>query len=403
MTVEPAFGYRIGDSIVAVARVAVDQRAQLDAESLPKVGRLHGWLSLEEVKVESEPGGGRKITRVFQVTASAPEPRVLYLPKVELRFRLDGRELVEQLESVPVAVAPIAPSKPVLRSGFGVLRPDRDVPAPAPREALLRAGWLAVALAVLALLWAGLRMVALRRPGYAPFENAARKLRRLARGRRDAAAEQVVGAGFRIMHEAFNQAAGQAVFSAAGPFPRRASAVRRRSHPSARLLRPVRRVLLRRRHRHRRRQGGGRCTGWHGGRCRLGRRPHLAGRSCQAPGKARATRQPMNLEFAHPQWLWLLPLAALPWLRRSGRDQVHPWLALVPPDRFSTVVDWTVRLAGSLLIAAALMAIAGLQRKEQPFERISRGAEIVVLLDRSRSMDQSLAHRAQHSSGRRQS
>ncbi len=105
----------------------------------------------------------------------------------------------------------------------------------------------------------------------------------------------------------------------------------------------------------------------------------------------------MNLEFAHPQWLWLLPLAALPWLRRSGRDQVHPWLALVPPDRFSTVVDWTVRLAGSLLIAAALMAIAGLQRKEQPFERISRGAEIVVLLDRSRSMDQSLAHRAQHS------
>ncbi len=213
VTVEPAFGYRIGDSIVAVARVAVDQRAQLDAESLPKVGRLHGWLSLEEVKVESEPGGGRKITRVFQVTASAPEPRVLYLPKVELRFRLDGRELVEQLESVPVAVAPIAPSKPVLRSGFGVLRPDRDVPAPAPREALLRAGWLAVALAVLALLWAGLRMVALRRPGYAPFENAARKLRRLARGRRDAAAEQVVGAGFRIMHEAFNQAAGQAVFS----------------------------------------------------------------------------------------------------------------------------------------------------------------------------------------------
>jgi mxaA protein len=214
VTVEPAFGYRIGDSIVAVARLAVDERAQLDAESLPKVGRLHGWLSLEEVNVEPEPGGGRTITRVFQVTASAPEPRVLYLPKVELRFRLDGRELVEQLESVPVSVAPMAPTKPVLRNGFGVLRPDRDVPAPGAQEALQRAGWLAAALAVLALLWAGLRMMALRRPGYAPFAAAARKLRRLARAGRGAAPGQVVGSGFRIMHEAFNQAAGQAVFSA---------------------------------------------------------------------------------------------------------------------------------------------------------------------------------------------
>lgn len=105
----------------------------------------------------------------------------------------------------------------------------------------------------------------------------------------------------------------------------------------------------------------------------------------------------MNLEFAQPQWLWLLPLAALPWLRRSGREQVHPWLELLPRDLLSNVADWTVRLLGSLVIAATLMALAGLQRKEQPIEKISRGAEIVVLLDRSRSMDQSLARTAAHS------
>jgi mxaC protein len=105
----------------------------------------------------------------------------------------------------------------------------------------------------------------------------------------------------------------------------------------------------------------------------------------------------MNLEFAYPHWLWLLPLALLPWLRRSGREQLHPWLALVPRDRLSSVADWSVRMLGSLLIATTLMAIAGLQRKEQPVERISRGAEIVVLLDRSRSMDQSLARSASHS------
>jgi len=104
----------------------------------------------------------------------------------------------------------------------------------------------------------------------------------------------------------------------------------------------------------------------------------------------------MNLELAHPQWLWLLPLAVLPWLRRSGREEVHPWLALVPPDRLSSVADWTLRLAGSMAIAAIVLALAGMQRKEQPIERISRGAEIVVLLDRSRSMDQPLAQRAGH-------
>lgn len=104
----------------------------------------------------------------------------------------------------------------------------------------------------------------------------------------------------------------------------------------------------------------------------------------------------LHLEFAHPQWLWLLPLVTLPWLRRSGREQIHPWLALVPADRLSSAADWMVRAMGTLLIAAILLALAGLQRKEQPVERISRGAEIVVLLDRSRSMDQSLAKRDGH-------
>ncbi|HZH05796.1 MAG TPA: vWA domain-containing protein [Lautropia sp.] len=104
----------------------------------------------------------------------------------------------------------------------------------------------------------------------------------------------------------------------------------------------------------------------------------------------------MNFEFAQPAWLWLLPLAVLPWLRRSGREQVHPWLALVPNDRLSVFVDLAVRLSGALAILFIVLALAGMQRKEQPIERISRGAEIVVLLDRSRSMDQTLATRGGH-------
>lgn len=211
--VQPAFGYRIGDSIVAVGRVAIDERAQLDNESLPKTGRINGWLALEEVRVVVEPGAHR-ITRVFQVTASGPEPKLLFLPKAELRFRLDGRELAEQLEAVPVSVSPLAPAAPILRSGFGDLRPDRDAPEPRAGEALRRARQLAAALVVLGVLWLGLRMIALRRRGYAPFGMAARRLRRLARESGTGAVDAtVVRSAFRIMHDAFNEAAGQAVFS----------------------------------------------------------------------------------------------------------------------------------------------------------------------------------------------
>ena len=213
VTVDPAFGYRIGDRIVAVSQVAVDPRARLDPESLPKVGRLHGWLSLDEVTVEPQREGLR-VVRVFQVTASAPEPKLLYLPRVALHFRLDGRDLVEQLESLPVSISPLAPVTPVLRSGFGTLRPDRDVPLPRPEQALHRAAGLAVVLVALALLWLGLRTLALRRRGYAPFTVASRKLRRMARGRRAGAPAQAVQAAYRVLHEALNEVAGQAVFSA---------------------------------------------------------------------------------------------------------------------------------------------------------------------------------------------
>ncbi|HZH05797.1 MAG TPA: hypothetical protein VEY69_03895 [Lautropia sp.] len=207
--VDPAFGYRIGDKIVAVARVAIDERAKLDPDSLPKIGRINGWLSLDEVRVEAE-SGGLEVTRIFQVTASAPEPRLLFLPKAQLKFTLGQRELSEQLESVPISVSPLTSSEPILRNGFGALRPDRDVPEPQAEEALRKAWVLGAVLAALALAWSAVRGVAMRRRGFAPFAVAARRLRRLRSSRGD---PEVVRQAYRILHEAFNEAAGEAVFA----------------------------------------------------------------------------------------------------------------------------------------------------------------------------------------------
>lgn len=207
--VDPAFGYRIGDKIVAVAWVPVDEGAKLDSESLPKIGRVNGWLSLDDVRVGVERGG-LEVTRVFQVTASASEPRLLFLPKAQLKFALGQREFSEQLESVPISVSPLTSNEPILRNGFGALRPDRDVPAPKAGEALQRAWVLAAVLAALALSWSAVRGFAMRQRGFAPFAVAARRLRRLGRSPGD---PDVVRQGYRILHEAFNEAAGEAVFA----------------------------------------------------------------------------------------------------------------------------------------------------------------------------------------------
>lgn len=96
--------------------------------------------------------------------------------------------------------------------------------------------------------------------------------------------------------------------------------------------------------------------------------------------------------FIAPGWLWLLPLAALPWLH-AGSSVLSPLrfshLALWPPDRASQWLMLALRGGASLGLAALLLALAEPYRPGHEVERQGRGAEIVLVLDRSRSMDQS--------------
>ena len=89
--------------------------------------------------------------------------------------------------------------------------------------------------------------------------------------------------------------------------------------------------------------------------------------------------------------LWLLPLAALPLLAPSGVALSNGWLAVAPRDRASSVIGWALRSAMALALAALILALAGPFRPETTIERIGQGAEIVLVLDRSRSMDQGFA------------
>ena len=94
------------------------------------------------------------------------------------------------------------------------------------------------------------------------------------------------------------------------------------------------------------------------------------------------------MTFDHPLLLWLLPLALLPLLARTGSALSNTWAAQMPHDRASDLLGWALRGIGVLALAASLLGMAGPHLPEYEVERVGKGAEIVLVLDRSRSMDQ---------------
>ncbi len=99
----------------------------------------------------------------------------------------------------------------------------------------------------------------------------------------------------------------------------------------------------------------------------------------------------MNFEIAYPMLLWLLPLVLLPFFGADRKTLSYGWLALMPRDYLATLVGLLLKLIGAIIIAALVLGLSGLRRSEVAVERVGHGAQIVVLLDRSRSMDETFS------------
>jgi mxaC protein len=99
----------------------------------------------------------------------------------------------------------------------------------------------------------------------------------------------------------------------------------------------------------------------------------------------------MNIEFTHPWVLALLPLALIPLLLSAQPVLKYSSLDLIPRDWLSGLVNAALRLLAMAAVCALVLGLAGLNRSQVLVEKLGRGAQIVVLLDRSRSMDQSFS------------
>jgi mxaA protein len=212
-TVEPrAYGWQLGDVVVREVAIEADAAYTLEADSLPRPGRVGSAFELRRIDVGSAPSAAGRQHRLrleYQVFLSPQAVRTLELPPLTLRFAHAGRSQDVRVDAWPVTVSPLVPVEVSPRSGLGELQPDEPPPPVDTRPTRWRLLALASVAALMGLvllhLHVGLPWLARRQR---PFESAWRALRRLpaadAAGRRRAAFEQ--------LHAALNQSAGAALF-----------------------------------------------------------------------------------------------------------------------------------------------------------------------------------------------
>ncbi len=95
----------------------------------------------------------------------------------------------------------------------------------------------------------------------------------------------------------------------------------------------------------------------------------------------------MNYMVAHPGFLWLLLLTPLPFLVSALRRAPFPSLDGVPRDTASSLVSFIIKAAAALAIFAGVLALAQPYRLAESVKLLATGAHVVILMDRSLSMD----------------
>lgn len=85
--------------------------------------------------------------------------------------------------------------------------------------------------------------------------------------------------------------------------------------------------------------------------------------------------------------LFLLPLALLPLLLERSHSRSYSWLQLLPRDRLSDLVGVLLRILAALALLFIILGMAGPHTAAQQVERIGIGAQLVLTIDRSASMD----------------
>ena len=98
-----------------------------------------------------------------------------------------------------------------------------------------------------------------------------------------------------------------------------------------------------------------------------------------------------NVGLETPAYLLLLPLALFPLLVRGHQAFAYPSIYQLPIDSLSILLARLWRMLGALTIGFIALGLAGFYFGNYNVERVGRGAHIMLVLDRSASMNDNFA------------
>ncbi|PCJ31254.1 MAG: hypothetical protein COA90_06720 [Gammaproteobacteria bacterium] len=99
-----------------------------------------------------------------------------------------------------------------------------------------------------------------------------------------------------------------------------------------------------------------------------------------------------DLQWQYPRILYVLPLMLLPWFTRVNTRLVV-WNYFIPDDPLSKIISILLKSLASLVFICLTLSLASPYIAEQMIERVGTGAEVIILVDRSRSMDDPFSSR----------
>jgi mxaC protein len=101
----------------------------------------------------------------------------------------------------------------------------------------------------------------------------------------------------------------------------------------------------------------------------------------------------MAVSFAYPWVLLLALLALIPFWRSNQTRITYSSLVMIPFDGLSAAVSLGIKLIGAAVILLLVLGLADPYYPQQSVQKIGNGAQIVLLIDRSASMNENFAGR----------
>lgn len=97
------------------------------------------------------------------------------------------------------------------------------------------------------------------------------------------------------------------------------------------------------------------------------------------------------MTILNPWAFALLPITLLPFWLKGHQGKFYSWLEIMPEDHLSDRLNLAVKVITALLLLSIVIALAAPRGADEQVQRAGKGAQTVMVIDRSVSMDHPFA------------